>query len=714
MNRDLPKFNLKDIVIIFSILGMLVSRMGANRYYFLKTIFELFLLLFLYFKCVKKFNIKRIRLNSIFLSIPISFLDTHSFYERWIFDENVETILNGIIKIVDKNILLSMITLVLFFLSLIFYSFLLTFIIKLIDEVSEINNHLGNVLFIVFISFFIVLMVQITLDASLSNIGYLNIIKNSIIVMCVVSGFYLIIGKLKISLILINVVFFIFSTSNYYIYIFRDRLLEPGDLFSLGTATNVLSGYNFYQPSIYQSMGILLFAGIILTTTIRPNNNEVKKRQRWFITFLTLLLFISTFDVETHHWNKDAALINGVILDFVGKIKENIILKPNNYVALLNEIEDKNYTVLNNIEQSKPNIIVIMNESFSDLSVLSGFETSEPVTPFISSLSENTLKGFALSSVYGGNTSCSEFEFLTGNSMAFLPNSSVPYSQYIKPDMFSVASYLKESYDYECIALHPYLRSGWNREEAYEKLGFDYFISQEGYPGKNKIREFISDHEMCEKIVSLIENKEDKPLFLFNVSMQNHGAYYYSKKDFDNRITIEGIDECYDVEQYLTLLNETDKSMEYLLNRLKAIDEKIVLVFFGDHQPKLNDGFYKQINYVSTNDLNEQEKIYKVPFFIWTNFESEKKAIELTSINYLSTYMYEIAGIPLPKYNLFLKEIEHILPSINALGYLSNVDKTFYFFADAKEEEKTCLSKYEVLQYNNMFDKNRSVIFSSE
>lgn len=72
-------------------------------------------------------------------------------------------------------------------------------------------------------------------------------------------------------------------------------------------------------------------------------------------------------------------------------------------------------------DAKNPTIIVIMNESFADLSVVGDFETNTQVTPFMDSLSENTLKGYALSSVYGAKTPNSEWEFETGNSMAFLP-----------------------------------------------------------------------------------------------------------------------------------------------------------------------------------------------------------------------------------------------------------------------------------------------------
>jgi len=82
-----------------------------------------------------------------------------------------------------------------------------------------------------------------------------------------------------------------------------------------------------------------------------------------------------------------------------------------------------------------PNVIVIMDEAFSDLGVLSdeALPVNEDYMPFIHSLQqgeENTQTGYLNVSVKGGNTANTEFEFLTGDTMAFLPAGSIPYQQY--------------------------------------------------------------------------------------------------------------------------------------------------------------------------------------------------------------------------------------------------------------------------------------------
>lgn len=147
-----------------------------------------------------------------------------------------------------------------------------------------------------------------------------------------------------------------------------------------------------------------------------------------------------------------------------------------------------------------------MNESFADLSVVGDFETNTQVTPFMDSLSENTLKGYALSSVYGAKTPNSEWEFETGNSMAFLPDGSVVYQQYINDDPTSIVSNLK-NIGYTTVAMHPYYATGWSRNKIYPHLGYDetYFIDD--FDQTKILREYITDQELYDKIIDRYEKR---------------------------------------------------------------------------------------------------------------------------------------------------------------------------------------------------------------
>ena len=109
-----------------------------------------------------------------------------------------------------------------------------------------------------------------------------------------------------------------------------------------------------------------------------------------------------------------------------------------------------------------PDIIVIMDEAFSDLRTVGHFETGDEIMPFIDSLTDNTIKGNVYVSVFGTGTSNTEFEFLTGNSMAFLPAGSNAYQLYIKDRQPGTVSLLQRS-GYTSRAFHPYFGDNWGK-----------------------------------------------------------------------------------------------------------------------------------------------------------------------------------------------------------------------------------------------------------
>ena len=211
---------------------------------------------------------------------------------------------------------------------------------------------------------------------------------------------------------------------------------------------------------------------------------------------------------------------------------------------------------------------------------------------------------------------------------------------------------------------------------------------------------------MFETIVKTYENKSEDPLFLFGVSMQNHGGYDYDGEDFSPSVALKGLDGEYPaVEQYLSVLHETDTALAYLISYFENVSEDVVIVFFGDHQPKLSEAFYSEISDADMNSLQAQQTRFKVPFFIWANYDLPAEYVECTSLNYLSSYVYEAAGIPLPPYNQFLAEMETVIPSINANGFYSMDTACYLPFQEASANERSWLLAYEQLQYNSIFDE---------
>ena len=358
-------------------------------------------------------------------------------------------------------------------------------------------------------------------------------------------------------------------------------------------------------------------------------------------------------------------------------------------------------------------IIVVMSESYADLSVVGNFSTNIDLTPFYDSLEENTIKGHALSSVFGAKTPNSEWEFLTGNSMAFLPSGSVVYQQYITDTPTSLVSNLK-NIGYTCVAMHPYYDTGWSRNIVYPNMGFDETHFIDDFDQTKILRDYITDQELYEKIVDRYESKKsNEDLFIMSISMQNHGGYTEKYDNFDEKARMLGINYP-DVNQYLSLIHESDSALEYLISYFEKVDDPVEIVFFGDHQPSLSSSFYPYLNGKGLGGLtlSELENLYTVPFFIWTNYDSDKESVELTSLNYLSTLALERAGIALPAYNQFLADMMEEIPAVNSRGFYSKSQGKFLHVEDAAGEDAKWLKNYEILQYNNMFDKrNKSELF---
>ena len=197
--------------------------------------------------------------------------------------------------------------------------------------------------------------------------------------------------------------------------------------------------------------------------------------------------------------------------------------------------------------------MVVMNESFSDLTTyLEGYETSTDPMPYVRSLTNrgDVVSGTcAVSSDMGTGTANSEFEFLTGNSMAYFKGNT-PYVQFIDAETPSLASLLAGR-GYSTMAMHAYERAGYNRVKVYDRLGF------ETYKG-------IED---------------------FDVDLDYARGYPTDEANY-----------------------------RQLISYFETVDEPTVVLFFGDHEPRLSNEFYSNW-FTDENelDLETTAQLHKPP-----------------------------------------------------------------------------------------------------
>lgn len=526
-------------------------------------------------------------------------------------------------------------------------------------------------------------------------------------------------GKLKTALRCQTILFMIIGLANYYVLEFRSAPIMPWDILSIGTAASVANNFKY---TLSKETVFVLIGFVILILLESKVTLELKKD--WRIRVGGVLASFALLWGFTAMLHQDSTVArfklydklftptvmskrDGTAVAFLMELKYIVVEKPDGYnkedaAALLasydtNDTESATHT---------PNIIVIMNEAFSDLSVLGDFETNEDYMPFLHSLMQegtpNTISGHLNVSVLGGNTANTEFEFLTGNTMAFLPQGSVAYQQYVKSNDYSIATYLK-SKGYDTIAMHPYNASGWDRDKVYPLLGFDTFYSLKDWVNPVKIRKYVSDQSCYDKIIELYEQKDaNTPFFLFNVTMQNHSSYSEEYDNFHPDITVEGTSSKI-LPDYLSLIKLSDQALENLIEYFSQADEDTVIVFFGDHQPSNSVAApVWKLNGRSGDSLTEEEEArrYKVPFIIWANYDIEAASNVETSANYLGGHVLRAAGLPLYDYRNYLSQLEGQYPVLTAIRA-----ENAQGISTPVKDVKSTLQDYMTLQYYNIFSQ---------
>ncbi len=621
---------------------------------------------------------------------------------------------------------------------------------------------------------------------------------NYVVYLILYGVMYVILGTGKRAIFASNLALIVFGIANHLVETFRGTPLQPMDLVAWKTALNVSSAYTFSLSfNIVVAVMMLMFilaVALRCKTVVLTKKNKLRSRAASAVVLTMLLASFYATDVYADNgikpdfWNQLRGYRKtGSFANFFMNTKYLIVKAPKGYssehvsslaVALAEnpttetrvssegatyseEVDETSNTAKNSnslllgyntvgitaddlnqnsavLEEGQtPNIVVIMNETLSDLSVVGDFETNQDYMPFLRSLkgSENTVTGNLYMSVTGAGTCNSEFEFLTGNDMAFLPSGSTSYSLYVKDTMPSLVSTLEDQ-GYATEALHTYYGNGWNREDVYSYFGFDNFISLEDFIPAEKLEEYKQNEsqELLERLYreyfpdqdnallrkyasdeldysmlkNMFEEKDaEKPYFVFNVTMQNHGGYSKTYNNFYQSIWLTGDKQGKypKVNQYLSLMKRSDDAFANLLQYFSESTEPTIVLMFGDHQPSVESEFYEEVLGKSLNDLTteEDEKRYVTPFVIWANYDIDEGYYEKISNNYLSCLLSEVAGVKQTAYNEYLSNLYETLPVINSVGYCDS-EGTWYSWNE-ESPYSDILSEYEKIQYNYIFDK---------
>lgn len=525
-------------------------------------------------------------------------------------------------------------------------------------------------------------------------------------------------GRIAPSCIAVHITAASWGAANYFVNSFRGTPILPWDFSALGTAAAVAGNYRL-KPTWQMLVSIALAAALVvfLHSEKRKARLRLTGRKRLPLRLaclaagLACLFFLlpteklGKLGVKTDVWDPAGAYRQwGCLAVFLRNTEFLEVEQPQNYST------DMVDTILDQVEEpepaqvsvQKPNIIAIMNESWADFESYGNLSLSQSVTDYVRSL-DNAIFGHTYTSVFGAGTSASEFEFLTGNSMAFLPSGSIPYQQYVLGPTASMATLLKAQ-GYETLAFHPGERTSWQRDRAYPRMGFDTFKCGEDMDVPQTMEHgYVSDQSDFEQVIWEFEHKEEgKPLFLFNVTIQSHGSY--TDPNYPAEVTLTDEPGKYPMaEQYLTLANKTDEAFRTLVEYFQNQDEPTIILMFGDHQPSVEQGFLDKAYGVTQDHMTMEQYMgkYETPYVIWANYPLPEKGPEVTSLNFLGLYLLRYAGIEGTTYQDYLWQLQQDLPAITFVGY---VDASGEAHSHLETNDYTWeIQKYQCVQYNNLF-----------
>lgn len=506
---------------------------------------------------------------------------------------------------------------------------------------------------------------------------------------------------------------------NHYVLRFRGRILFPADLTAWETAANVADAFDFSLDAAIRQGAVLLVAYLFLVWMCVPQRKR-DKLPRWLAGLLVLVevgycfVFFKTealpaLGIYTQQWVTQA---NGFLLNFTVALRYSSLDKPEDYSrGQVLELMESYPTEAGDPAARPTNIIVVMNESFADLTIFEGLEVSEDPTPFLHSMKENTVRGWMYSPVTGGGTASVEFEYLTGFSTIFQPPHTVAYQLYAEEGMPSLAA-LAGSVGYDSTAFHPYKSSGWNRPIVYEDMRFDHQLYEEDVTAPYLIRRYVSDQSDYETLYSITDRAEGDPAFIFNVTMQNHSSYAQGWNNLEKTVTLSTEQRTADTtaEQYLALMRASDDALRDLITHYERSSEPTMIVFFGDHQPPLKNAFYEQL-YGKPLDQRTTEEVlkqYATPFFLWTNYDIQEREDVVLSPNYLGVLTAQAAGLPLTGFMNFLSRLYEELPVITPVGLITG-DGQAVKREELTGEQQEWLLAYETLNYCGIVDLDEEV-----
>jgi phosphoglycerol transferase MdoB-like AlkP superfamily enzyme len=500
--------------------------------------------------------------------------------------------------------------------------------------------------------------------------------------------------------------------------------LYPSDLLFGRQIIELLPAMLKAQPmtAVLLALGICLAVAsfVLIWRKLRQHTPAIRMRARVLRLLVAVPLLAglgSLMEYSQYSWVRDRLNIipvmwdqkenyrqNGFVMAFAFNIPMANVMAPAIYGenTIADIASDGSAFAVN--KSKRPDIIFLMSESLWDPTRLDNVALNPDPMPTIRAKQS----GHVFSPEFGGMTSNVEFEALTGFSNAFLPYGSIPYQQYVRRPVPSLATFFRGE-GYSAIAMHPFQDWFWNRREVYKSFGFEEFRSEENFPPMEKRGIFASDESLTKEIMAAAD-AADNPLFLFAVTLQGHGPYEPNRYAH-NSIAVsgnlsEGVADA--LSTYAQGVSEADESLSTLIQWAKSRDRETVIVLFGDHLPPLGQ-VYVESGYmpgmVATRraPLDVMRKEHETPLVIWSSETGVRKSVGTISPAMLPYHILKTAGFDDPFYTGVLGGVQASYSVVDRHMLVESKGTAVPDWSTAPAAITPVIRDYRLLQFDMMF-----------
>ncbi|MGO5211853.1 LTA synthase family protein [Parafannyhessea sp. LCP21S3_E6] len=537
--------------------------------------------------------------------------------------------------------------------------------------------------------------------------------------------------------------------AQYFVFLFKDANITPADLQAIDTAAEVSGGYVYViTPAVVRAVAFAA-AGIACAAYLMPPASQalpqgghapahaeparregarawlahaasvpaVRRTTLGLASALALALFVTVpgygadFGVSLNHWNSlYSTSLQGFFPCFVKEFQARLIPVPQGYTEKAAKAAEKSLVkryrktlgsdadtsagssrkaAEKQFEDTKPSVVVIMNESFSDLSVYKAIAESGYTGPDYvkNGTTDAILRGDSYASIFGGGTCNSEFEALCGVNLHYLGSNKYPYTQW---DFTNVDCMPRQfaQLGYQTTAIHPNLGTNWDRERVYRQMGFDKFLTIDNFDGAETYHNgYVSDRATYQRVLDVLASS-DKPQFVHDVTMQNHGPFTTGTIPGKDRTNFSpagatSLDNS-KLNEYLACATESDRAISWFVGELRKLDRPVVVLFFGDHQPKPASP-YATIGYEGEPSITTAERMFHSSYFMWANYDvagDEQAGQTLDEpISALGDELMYRIGAPLTARQEASLASQLDLPVLSLIGY-KDANGTWHAYGD--------------------------------